>query len=99
GPPAPPRASRHAGSCNCWSPAARHTSEQPVHVPAWGALPAIGALAEQPVAAALLVLHPVIVAQPRAGPVLPPFRGDAFRPLGERDPVQHLAPAEGQRRL
>ena len=68
----------------------------------------VGAIAEQPEAAAVVVLDPVVVAERRhdigrrpaaVGPGPPPFVGQPLRPLGAHDAVGVPAPVEHRRRI
>src|SRR5262245_9448247 len=79
--------------------ASSYSCEEPVHEPARHVVGvAVGALAEKPVAAAVLVLNPIIVAARRALRTAPPFRRNALRALGAGNTVGGPAPAETGRR-
>src|SRR5207249_3266444 len=78
------------------------SGEETVHEPARRRLALREPGAEQPEAAALRILDPVIVADRIgfAGAFLgPPFLGDALGAVGPGDPVQALPPGELDRRI
>src|SRR5687768_14614503 len=77
----------------------QESGEQPVDIPdRAGRLAPVKALPEQPIAAALNILDPKIVARGVPQIVPPPFRGDALRSLHARHLVEDAAPAEAERR-
>src|SRR5262245_31545953 len=74
--------------------------KQPMQKPArLRRLALVQSFAVEPEARALAALDAEVVAgERRAGGVVPPFHGDALRPFGRRDLVQHVAPAEAHGR-
>src|SRR5215510_2181420 len=78
----------NAQSCSC---------EQPLHEPARRVgLARVESFAIEPEAAAVVILHQVVVAgRLRRSP---PFASDALGPLRVRDAMHHAAPAEALRR-
>src|SRR5688572_17123143 len=66
--------------------------QEPIGLPA--ATVAGKTRAVDPVAAARIVLDPVVVPQPRAALLAPPFGGDAFGTFDTDDLVHGAAPAE-----
>src|SRR5687767_5586582 len=77
----------------------RESGEQPMDIPDRARrLAPVKAFAEQPVAAALNILDPKIVARGVAEIIPPPFRGDPLRPFHARHLVKDAPPAEAERR-
>ena len=79
-------------------PESKKPVQKPPHIPRLRITPI--ASPEQPETASILVLHTEIIPHRHPLPVtLPPFPGDAFRPIGVAHPVTHPPPGECDRRM